>query len=403
MRRRLPAAWRTTERMRFLHTADWHVGKTAARPVALRRVRGGAGRDRRDRARPERRRGALAGDVFDSPAPPAEAEKLVYDFLARLLPERHRLRRSSPATTTTRASWPRSPAARGPAHLRARRRAAARPGRRRARAEPRRRERGARGRAAVRARAADRRRLPARSAPSTSGTRSTRAAWSRCSRCLTAGFTPKTVNLVLGHLLISGARVGTGERPLHLGEIYGVNAQQLPSNAQYIALGHLHRPQELDGAVAHVLLRARSWSWTSARRSRRSACVIVDAQPGTRADDRVGPALRPAAACATCARHARRAGRARRRPRRRLPARGGARRRPGARAWPSRSASCCRTRSTCGCVYDARRRRRRRPSRRAARPSQLFADFYRRTQRRAAGARAAAAVPRHATTRRPSR
>ena len=29
----------------------------------------------------------LAGDVFDSPAPPAEAEKLVYDFLARLLPE----------------------------------------------------------------------------------------------------------------------------------------------------------------------------------------------------------------------------------------------------------------------------------------------------------------------------
>jgi DNA repair exonuclease SbcCD nuclease subunit len=30
----------------------------------------------------------LAGDVFDSPAPPAEAEKLVYDFLARLLPER---------------------------------------------------------------------------------------------------------------------------------------------------------------------------------------------------------------------------------------------------------------------------------------------------------------------------
>ena len=30
----------------------------------------------------------LAGDVFDSPAPPPEAEKLVYDFLARLLPER---------------------------------------------------------------------------------------------------------------------------------------------------------------------------------------------------------------------------------------------------------------------------------------------------------------------------
>ena len=30
----------------------------------------------------------LAGDVFDSPAPPPEAEKLVYNFLARLVSER---------------------------------------------------------------------------------------------------------------------------------------------------------------------------------------------------------------------------------------------------------------------------------------------------------------------------
>ena len=30
----------------------------------------------------------VAGDIFDSPAPPPEAEKLVYDFLARLLPDR---------------------------------------------------------------------------------------------------------------------------------------------------------------------------------------------------------------------------------------------------------------------------------------------------------------------------
>ena len=30
----------------------------------------------------------VGGDVFDSPAPPPEAEKLVYDFFARLIPER---------------------------------------------------------------------------------------------------------------------------------------------------------------------------------------------------------------------------------------------------------------------------------------------------------------------------
>jgi exonuclease SbcD len=50
---------------------------------------------------------------------------------------------------------------------------------------------------------------------------------------------------VLAHLLVDGARRGTGERELHLGQIYGVNPQQLPSSVQYIGLGHLHRPQEI--------------------------------------------------------------------------------------------------------------------------------------------------------------
>ena len=40
-------------------------------------------------------------------------------------------------------------------------------------------------------------------------------------------------------------RASAGERELHLGQVYGVNPQQLPSAVQYIALGHLHRPQEV--------------------------------------------------------------------------------------------------------------------------------------------------------------
>jgi exonuclease SbcD len=62
---------------------------------------------------------------------------------------------------------------------------------------------------------------------------------------LVKGLPPGTVHLVLAHLLVDGARVGTGERELHLGQIYGVNPQQLPSSVQYIGLGHLHRPQEV--------------------------------------------------------------------------------------------------------------------------------------------------------------
>jgi exonuclease SbcD len=64
-------------------------------------------------------------------------------------------------------------------------------------------------------------------------------------KALTKNLPSTTVNLVLAHLLVDGARVGTGERELHLGQIYGLNPQQLPSSVQYIALGHLHRAQEV--------------------------------------------------------------------------------------------------------------------------------------------------------------
>ena len=74
--------------MRFLHTADWHIGKT---------LRGRSRTDEFASALEEVARIAIdakvdavlvGGDVFDSPVPPPEAEKLVYDFFARLLPER---------------------------------------------------------------------------------------------------------------------------------------------------------------------------------------------------------------------------------------------------------------------------------------------------------------------------
>ncbi|HEY7513864.1 MAG TPA: DNA repair exonuclease, partial [Vicinamibacteria bacterium] len=74
--------------MRFLHTADWHVGKPLRgrsrmdeHAAALEQVARIAIEERVDAV-------LLAGDVFDSASPPPEAEKIVFDFLARLLPER---------------------------------------------------------------------------------------------------------------------------------------------------------------------------------------------------------------------------------------------------------------------------------------------------------------------------
>jgi exonuclease SbcD len=65
--------------------------------------------------------------------------------------------------------------------------------------------------------------------------------------CLSRAFRADTVNVVLAHVLIDGAVTGPGggERPLHLGEAYAISAERLPATAQYIALGHVHRPQEV--------------------------------------------------------------------------------------------------------------------------------------------------------------
>lgn len=64
---------------------------------------------------------------------------------------------------------------------------------------------------------------------------------------LTAGFEAGTINLMAAHLTVMGGRMGGGERGAHTVFDYWVPATAFPPSAQYLALGHLHRPQLLDG------------------------------------------------------------------------------------------------------------------------------------------------------------
>jgi len=69
----------------------------------------------------------------------------------------------------------------------------------------------------------------------------------RIVRALTAGFRADTVNLVAGHLMVMGGTLGGGERGAHTVFDYWVPATAFPAAAQYVALGHLHRAQQLPG------------------------------------------------------------------------------------------------------------------------------------------------------------
>ncbi|HEX6499767.1 MAG TPA: exonuclease SbcCD subunit D [Micromonosporaceae bacterium] len=64
---------------------------------------------------------------------------------------------------------------------------------------------------------------------------------------LTADFGPDTVNLVTAHLTVVGAKAGGGERDAHTVQSYAVPTTVFPSSCHYVALGHLHRRQQIPG------------------------------------------------------------------------------------------------------------------------------------------------------------
>lgn len=65
---------------------------------------------------------------------------------------------------------------------------------------------------------------------------------------LTESFTePDRVHLVTAHLTVVGAATGGGERDAHTVLGYAVPATVFPGTAHYVALGHLHRSQRVQG------------------------------------------------------------------------------------------------------------------------------------------------------------
>jgi exonuclease SbcD len=81
---------------------------------------------------------------------------------------------------------------------------------------------------------------------------------------LTSSFGPGTVNVVVAHCTIVGGKTGGGEREVQTIFDYWVDATAFPLSAHYVALGHLHRTQQLPGAAPSGI-RAPRFRSTSAR------------------------------------------------------------------------------------------------------------------------------------------
>lgn len=97
---------------------------------------------------------------------------------------------------------------------------------------------------------------------------------------LTAGFRDDAVNLVMAHLTVIGGRMGGGERAAQSIFEYGVPASIFPVEAHYVALGHLHRRQTM-AAPCPVHYSGAPLAVDFGEQDNTPVVCLVDAAPGT--------------------------------------------------------------------------------------------------------------------------
>ncbi len=111
---------------------------------------------------------------------------------------------------------------------------------------------------------------------------------SRIIGSLTAAFGSDSVNIVLGHVTVAGAQTGGGERTAQTVFDYYVDATAFPSNAHYVALGHLHKPQKMPaGAPVHYCGSPLSLDFSDDYEHK--VTMIVEASPGAPCNTRAVP------------------------------------------------------------------------------------------------------------------
>ncbi|WIV18307.1 exonuclease SbcCD subunit D [Paenibacillus polygoni] len=260
--------------MRILHTGDWHFGKTLEGRSRLKEQEQFV--DELVRLANEEKADAIlmAGDVYDSVNPPAAAEQLFYDAVARLTSEGRPL-----VVIAGNHDQPERVASVSPLV-------------------------DGRGITLVglptsdiitihAQRTGEIAKIAALPYPSESrlnelftedgDEQGMRLAYServgQLMRHLGNSFHPGTVNLSMGHIYVLGGLESDSERPIQVGGAYTVDPSALSIGAQYTALGHLHRPQLVKGE-GMIRYSGSPLSYSFSEAGQTKSVVMVDVSPG---------------------------------------------------------------------------------------------------------------------------
>jgi DNA repair protein SbcD/Mre11 len=97
-------------------------------------------------------------------------------------------------------------------------------------------------------------------------------------------FHPDHVNVVMSHLFIAGGSESDSERPIQVGGAYTITPPSLSVGSQYIALGHLHRPQSLKGFDAPARYSGSPLAYSFSEAGQAKSVSIIDVEPGKAAN-----------------------------------------------------------------------------------------------------------------------
>jgi exonuclease SbcD len=101
----------------------------------------------------------------------------------------------------------------------------------------------------------------------------------RLIKALCGALEPRKCTVFAGHLFVSGSKLGGGERSLTVGQIYGVTPQAMPQ-VQYVALGHVHRPQRVQGSAVPTRYAGSLLQLDFGEKEQKKSVSIIELTPG---------------------------------------------------------------------------------------------------------------------------
>lgn len=93
-----------------------------------------------------------------------------------------------------------------------------------------------------------------------------------------------TINLVASHLFAMKCEEGGSERTIQLGGSYIVSGDCFPEEAQYIALGHIHKPQIVAGTGKRGRYSGSPIAYNKREINFEKKCLIIEVQAGKPAE-----------------------------------------------------------------------------------------------------------------------